>query len=64
MTSPLQTIDAGAYHWAAISNEHKDPETDTGRVLTVAWVAPARHTGAPSVLSLIRELSYDQVPRN
>merc|ERR1712072_592972 len=56
VTTKLNTIESGgAYHWAAAGNNGPDPETDTGRFLTVAWVS-----NKPSVLSLIREISYDR----
>ena len=56
ITSPdLNVIDSGgAYHWAASGNDGPDPETDVGRLLTVAWVG-----NKPSVLSSIRELKWD-----
>eukprot|EP00039_Didymoeca_costata_P022287 m.346453 g.346453 ORF g.346453 m.346453 type:complete len:323 (-) comp29248_c0_seq1:40-1008(-) len=55
ITSKIESIESGGrYHWAAISNEGPDPDTDSGRLLTVAWVG-----NNPSFISLIREISYD-----
>eukprot|EP01052_Picozoa_sp_SAG31_P047410 SAG31_NODE_9480_length_1270_cov_1.712212_3_plen_140_part_01 len=57
VTSPLQLIDSSpAYHWAASGNDGPDPDADTGRLLTAAWIGVR---GAPSIISLIRSMSYD-----
>jgi hypothetical protein len=58
VTDPqLQVIDhSKAYHWAASGNDGPDPETDTGRLLTAAWIGVK---GAPSVISLVRSMSWD-----
>eukprot|EP01052_Picozoa_sp_SAG31_P023377 SAG31_NODE_1923_length_6914_cov_3.243580_7_plen_609_part_00 len=47
----------GSYEWAASGTNGPDPEMDTGRLLTVAWVHP--WIWKPTVLSLVRELSWD-----
>ena len=57
--SEVQVIDsASRYHWAASGNDGPDPDTDSGRLLTVSWVS-----NSPSVISLIRELSYDRASK-
>ena len=62
-----QILDASAnYQWAAAGTNGPDPESDTGRLLTVAWVkaggsgrVPCMPDGCPSMLSLIRSISWD-----
>ena len=57
VTSTLQIIESGkAYNWAASGNDGPDPDTDIGRLLTVAWVSVP---WAPSVISLVRSMSWD-----
>merc|ERR1712194_341446 len=62
VTTPLQHIESGSsYHWAASGNMGSDPDDDTGRLLTVAWVVGgenAKMHGTESYLSLIREMLY------
>lgn len=57
ITSGHQNIESGhAYHWAAAGYavDNPDPVATGKRLITVAWVS-----NRPSVMSLIRELSYD-----
>ena len=44
----------GSYGWAASGNDGPDPDSDTGRLITAAWV-----TSRPSAISLIRDLHWD-----
>jgi hypothetical protein len=52
-----------AYHWGAAGREapDTDPDTDSGRLFTFAWIASDGLTWlqSPSTMSLIRELKYD-----
>lgn len=53
-----------SYHWGAAGRElpDTDPDTDAGRLFTVAWVASLRNLTrgkVPNMLSLVRELRYD-----
>ena len=53
--TPLNVLDSGkTFHWAASGNDGPDPETDTGRLLIVAWLATR-----PSAISLVRSVTYD-----
>ena len=51
--TPQITV-TGSYGWAAAGNDGPDPDNDTGRLLTAAWV-----TSKPSSISLLRELKWD-----
>lgn len=61
-SASLNIIDYGsAYQWAAVGTNGPDPETHTGRLLTVAWIVQPSHPHSGNAhLSLIREMSYDQ----
>ena len=57
-----------SYHWGASGRElpDTDPDTDSGRLFTFAWIASLNIGGCaeaggciPSMMSLIRELKYD-----
>ena len=55
-----------SYHWGASGRElpDTDPDTDSGRLFTFAWIASLNVGGCdngciPSMMSLIRELKYD-----
>ena len=51
-----------AYHWGAAGREvpDTDPDTDSGRLFTFAWIASHLPGNiSPSTMSLIRELKYD-----
>jgi sucrose-6-phosphate hydrolase SacC (GH32 family) len=66
------SVGQGGYVWAAAGTNGQDPETDTGRLLTVAWVrgggdgrvscdeAKLSEDGCPSVVSLVRSISWDR----
>jgi hypothetical protein len=65
-----QTLDSSSnYQWAAAGTNGPDPETDTGRLLTVAWVraggsgrVPCMSTAnCPSVVSLVRSVRWDPI---
>eukprot|EP01052_Picozoa_sp_SAG31_P052145 SAG31_NODE_12733_length_920_cov_2.294762_1_plen_300_part_10 len=51
--TPQVTV-TGSFGWAAAGNDGPDPDSDTGRLLTAAWV-----TSRPSAISLLRELKWD-----
>jgi hypothetical protein len=49
-----------AYHWGAAGREEidSDPNTDTGRMFTIAWVSSTAWE-VPGFESLVRELAFD-----
>ena len=61
----------GGYVWAAAGTNGPDPTMDSGRLLTAAWVrgggngrvpcdeAKLSEDGCPSVVSLVRSISWD-----
>ena len=70
-----QTLDSSKnYQWAAAGTNGPNPETDSGRLLTVAWVRAGgsgrvpcmREAGTancPSVVSLVRSVRWDAVTK-
>ena len=49
-----------AYHWGAAGREEidSDPDSDTGRMFSIAWVSSTA-AGVPGFESLVRELAFD-----
>lgn len=54
------------YKWAAVGTQGLNPATDSGRLITVAWVpaggtgrVPCLPSGCPSVISLVRSITWD-----
>eukprot|EP01043_Picozoa_sp_COSAG02_P051367 COSAG02_NODE_5398_length_4363_cov_4.830675_2_plen_183_part_00 len=71
-TLDYSSVDAdGGYVWAAAGTNGPDPTKDAGRLLTAAWVrgggngrvacdeAKLSEDGCPSVVSLVRSISWD-----
>ena len=68
-----QTLDSSSnYQWAAAGTNGPDPETDNGRLLSVAWVraggsgrvpcmTESGTANCPSVVSLVRSVRWDPI---